>query len=59
MGINVICAVTPAKAGVHRNDLTPGIQYLGHPREGGGPPVDSRLRMNDVIFEGAKNDRTY
>jgi len=27
-----------------------------HPREGGGPPGDSRLRGNDVTFERAAGD---
>jgi hypothetical protein len=33
----------------HRNET----HLRRHPRESGGPPVDSRLRGNDVIFERA------
>jgi len=33
----------------HRNET----HLRRHPRESGGPPVDSRLRGNDVTFERA------
>ena len=36
----------------HRNET----HLRRHPRESGGPPVDSRLRGNDVTLERAAGD---